>query len=47
MILAEKKIPDAVYFHNYMGYNTLCSKATVTMAGGSQEGVVIVLQEKP
>ena len=36
VILTETKIPDAVYCHNFLGYDAVYSKATVTAAGGSQ-----------
>ena len=40
VILTETKIPDAVYCHNCLGYDVVCSEATVAKAGRTQGGGV-------
>ena len=46
MLLKETKIPNVVYCRNHLGYDAVCSKATVTAVGGEKKGVEIMYQEK-
>ena len=38
MILMKKNILDKVYYRNYLGYDVVYSKATVTASGGVPGG---------
>ena len=38
MILMKKNILDKVYYRNYLGYDVVYSKATVTESGGVPGG---------
>ena len=47
MVLTETKITDHYYFHNRLGYNVVCFPAITTTTGGVQEGVGLVVQDRP
>ena len=47
MLLTEMNILGAVYCHNRLGYNIVCSYSVVTADIGSQGGVGVVMREQP
>ena len=47
MILTETKIFDKAYCPNYLGYDVVCSPAAATATGSAQEGVGLVIRERP
>ena len=47
MLFMEINIMYTVYCHNRLNYDVICSKATVTAAGGFQRGGGLVSQERP
>ena len=47
MLLTETNILDAVYCHNHLGYDVICSEETVTVSRGDQRGFVLVSRKQP
>ena len=43
----ETNIPDILYYHNLLGYDVVCSQATVVTDGRSQGEVRLVSRERP
>ena len=47
MVLTEMNTPTAVYCHNRLGYDIVCSPAWIASNGGVQGGVGLVLWDRP
>ena len=47
MLLNETKIRGKIYYHNWLGYDVVCSTAVTTDTGGSHGWVGLVVRELP
>ena len=47
LLLSETNIPDAVYCHNRLWYNIVCSQVVGTTSGLVLRGVGLFMRERP